>query len=249
MKHHAFFSSVLAGFLLASVTVSQAATFSNFEPPTYASNSTFYTVDGWHNALGSGGSSTLRVTPDTGFSQVLQGSQSGLINSGTRAGVTRGWGSSVSGFSDPFSTRISLRVMRPLTTDLTEIYLGNDESTPSGAQTPVGLLMRANGNFGLWGLTSAPPLNCCSGMALDSGVPYVVGNQYLVTMVFNFPAATMTAFATNVTAGGPELSLGSIYINSVIGTFSNMTNNGGLAFVSTGATLFDDIQIVPEPSV
>src|SRR5262245_40059273 len=113
MKHHRPTFQLLTALFVIQLSVAlsaKAATFSNFEPPTYVASNTFFNVDGWITGFGGAGSSSLRITPDPASQVVLNGSQSALINSGTRAGIGRKWGSSISGFTDPVATRISLRV-------------------------------------------------------------------------------------------------------------------------------------------
>jgi hypothetical protein len=222
---------MIAMFALAD-PLAAALTLSNFESPTYTAGTAVGGVDGWGvTALPAG-----RITPDgggSGFTQVLEGSQSALIGSGSH--MIRGWGNTSSlvvtnGF------QISWLLMRPdAGSGRSELYFS--DALPGS--TPAGLIMDGD-TFAVFGN---------AGVEIDTGVPYNIGDTYRLMMVFDFAADTFAAFSENVSMGSPRVNLGTYGIaGPPLGTHQIVDDGGLIVIAGSGAAIWDDFQIVPEPN-
>lgn len=230
----------VALFCAAGVASSHAAIFSDFEPPTYTSNTVINGVDGWT------GTGNAVVTPygfgETYGSGVLEGTQSlwMLIDYERRL-----WSNSViPDLINTNSTEISWLLSRPTGFGRSMLYLWD---SLSAANTPAGLGMGTNGNFEVY----------ASG-ATDTGVSYQTNKTYRLGMVFDFTNNTFLAYAENVTDSGPRQYLGT-YQTLHVGAWNltDLRNGGGIwlwdynttAVLPLTASVWDDIQVVPEPGV
>lgn len=222
---------------LISTASSRGVTFSDFESPTYTSGTSFIGVDGW--VVLSGTASRARVTPTTNpddlsfWPIVLEGSQSAFVNADW---VGRTWNGLESYVGD--GLRISWLVRKDAFSRA-DMYMTYDVA---GFITPVGVLLDASGNIKMLAPDSG---------TVDSGFDYLTNKTYRMTMELVFSANTMTATAQNLTDGGPVVSLGSVfYGNAFEASLVAAGANGGLIMNERDGlpTIYDDIQVVPEPS-
>jgi len=234
---------IVATAILQLVGTTQAAIFSNFEPPTYTSGLTINGVDGWT------GNGNEIVTPypagDPYGSGVLEGTQSMWM---LWDYAYRGWSNSaVAGLINTNSTYVSWLLDRPKGFGRSILYLWDGPAF----YTPAGLGMGTNGNFEVFG---KDPDSLAA--VTDSGVAYDTNKVYRLGMLFDFTNNTFAAFAQDVTDGGPLNYLGT-YLTYHAGSWdiNSLRNNGGLYIVddkagnfSLTASVWDDIQVVPEPS-
>lgn len=227
-------NQVISGLALlcwGAVIPAQAALFSNFEPPTYTAGTSFDGVDGWS------GSASTRVTPLPGYPQVLEGTQSAWL---ANANARRAWNNEVKPFIVTNGTYISALVSVVDHYESTEMYFSDNLSISS---TPAGLILGGDGTFRVFSPTV--------GGEASTGVAYNADDTYRIGMLLDMAANTFSAFQQNVTAGAPLSYLGtfSMYGGPKDTTF--VANNGGLWLFErngTTAAIWDDIQVIPEPS-
>jgi hypothetical protein len=219
---------------------SNAATFSDFEAPTYTANTTFAGVDGW--AMYAGSPARAKVTPAVDddvpapVPTVLEGAQSGFLKGSQ---VTRTWNGLESLVSD--GVEVSW-LMRATALTRTEVYLSDN---PVGGNTPVGFVLDAAGNIKIIAPDSG---------TVDSGLDYLANKTYRMTMTLDFDNSSMTATAQNITDGGPVVGLGTIFHNNAFeSSLVTAGANGGLFLVERDGNIvvFDDFDVsnpqIPEP--
>jgi hypothetical protein len=224
-----------------AVTIDNAVTLSNFESPTYTAGTDFVGVDSWEQV---NNPTSHQVTPDAITGQVLEGAQSAVLVTSSRSWVKRGWISDVSGVinnTDDFV--LSAYWSQPAAGNSEFWFSHSAGSIPSGNGTLAAIEFQADGNF--W-------LEALSGKT-DSGVSYVPGDTYQIWMQINMGTDTFTAFAANLTAGGPILNLGGDGLTSPQ-TAGTITGVGGVIMINDGANtlVFDNIQVgtavIPDPT-
>lgn len=216
---------------LAAVIPAGAAVFSNFESPTYTANTTFDGVDGWF------GSANTRVTPLPGYPQVLEGSQSAWLAS---TAARRAWNNEVKPFIVTNGTYLSALVSVVDHYESTELYFSDNLAI--GA-TPAGLILGGDGTFRVFSPTV--------GGEASTGVSYDADDTYRIGMLFDFAANTFSAFQQNVTEGAPLSYLGTYAMYGGPKDTTFVKNNGGIFLFErsgTTAAIWDDIQVIPEPS-
>jgi hypothetical protein len=209
----------------------QAAVFCNFEAPTYTANTTFDGVDGWF------ASASARVTPLPGYPQVLEGSQSGWM---ANTSAKRVWNAEVKPYIGTNDTYISWLVDRPYGFGRSEFYFSDNIA---GAATPGGIVLGSGGDIRIFAASL--------GGEATTGVNYQTNTIYRFGMLFDFTNNTFKAFVENVTAATPQQSLGTYTMFGGPKNTTSIRNNGGIfLFDSPGATatIWDDIQVIPEPS-
>ena len=217
---------------LGCAVASRGATFSNFEPLTYTNGTSLIGVDGWTFTLGG---PTARVTPDplgSGYLNVLEGSQSLLLAGGF---LGRGW----NGLENWVVTNgfyVSFLLQRPDGHGPTAVYLSDNLA---GGATQAGIELDGAGSINVFGDTGTS----------NTGSSYLAGKTYRMAMLFSFNADTFTAFSENITDAGSVLNLGTYGIAGSPLDMTNLRNNGGLFFqTGLGVTIFDSIQVIPEPT-
>jgi hypothetical protein len=233
-------SIILAGIMAccAGAATTQAATFSDFESPTYTAGTSFVGVDGWIYPYGI---SFARVTPDpsvSGISTVLSGSQSAILSATT---LGRRW-NGLEYLVNTNSTFISVLVKQahPSFAATASLYFSDD--VPGGS-TPAGLEFWAGGSFRVFG----------SAGYVNTGVTYDANDVYRLGMLFDFTNDTFTAFIDNVTDATPRVNLGTYDMVGAPKLVSNIRNNGGIFLDNPNSAggwvpVWDDVELVPEPS-
>jgi hypothetical protein len=228
--------SVLSAMLLGANPAQGAPLLvSNFEVPTYTSNTALGGQAGW---TGAG-----RVTPDSsGYTFALAGSQSAFVGVD---GTARKYFSSV-GATAADMYELSWLQGTPDAVGLTAyqgLYLINASN-----QTPAGITAKnVGGTVNIW---------LSGNTEVDTGVTYAAGgggaptvtNIYQFTMQFDFASDQMTGFYK--LGAGPTTSLGSVAISNTLTAADVAANYGVYLNSSSGTVGFDNIQLtaVPEPS-
>jgi hypothetical protein len=228
-----------AGSLFAA-SAAEAA-FVDFEPPAYTADASVQGQDGWTAGYAS---PTGVITPATETSVVLAGDQSLAV---THTGLYR---RAVNLPAGPLPEVITVSYLHRVdaTADSTRYGAFYVSHSFTSVATPMGVeaYTTNSGNPGFFTLFGTP--------YTPSSVPVEIGDTYLVEMVIDFgtPTPTFEGFATNLTDGGPRLSLGtrsSFAATTAADIFQN--TNGGI-YVGNGnaaAAYFDDIDIlIPEPA-
>jgi len=224
---------------LVCTAPSRGDTFSDFEAPTYSSNSTFIGVDGWF--VLSGSVNRALVTPlvdaDTliAWSIALEGTQSAFLKSNWDG---REWNGLESYVFD--GLEISWLVLLSKF-GRQDFYLSPDVA---GFNTPIGVVLEADGDIA----RTTPN----SGL-VDSGENYNTNKVYRMTMLVNFTAGTVAFTSQNITDAGAVLDLGTGSTGSI--TTNDYQVGGGVIMNERDGNpaFYDDIQvgninIVPPPA-
>lgn len=233
--------STAAVAILVSSAAAHAATFVDFESPTYTAGGAWSGVDGWV-----GSPAFAKVSPDTasGYTWVVEG-QSGTVIGGS---LRRGFGSTTDQISSAgFDVSVSLQRPENPATAVGEWYVSDNLGV--SRQAGIQLSITDNGKQVLvWsgGAFHLIPL---------STITWAVGQSYETTLQLDLtPGANkFTALIRNVTADGPLINLGTYALDGGDLHAANFIANGGIEVASpSGATIFDNINVtgvnVPEPA-
>jgi hypothetical protein len=238
MKRFDRFVCFAAVVLFSLASSSGGATFSNFESPTYTSNTVLYGQDGWAAFAGTRAAVTPNTTAFPGdypSAVVLEGAQSAVVQ-GTY--VYRGW----NGLENFVGNGLQISwLMQATALTRTDLYLSDN---PGIGNTPVGMSLDASGNIKILAQDSG---------LVDTGYDYLANKTYRMLMLLDFANKTMRATAENLTDGGPVINLGTVFMSAAFVTpasINTIKTTGGLFLDERdGArTVFDDIQVVPEPT-
>ena len=222
-----------------AATIDNAITIVDFESPTYTAGTDFVGVDSWEEV---NSPTSTQVTPDALSGLVLEGSQSAVLVTSSRSWVRRGWVEDVTGVINNTDDFVLSAFWTQPAPGASEFWFSSSAGV-GGNATLAAIEFQADGN--IW-------LEALSGKT-DSGFSYVAGDTYQIWMQINMGTDTFTAFAQNLTAGGPIVSLGGDGLTSPQ-TAGTITGVGGVIIINDGANtvVFDNIQvgteIIPDPS-
>lgn len=223
----------LAVMSLVVATASQAVLLSDFESPIYTAGATFTNVDGWNQPAFAPGIGKGFATPDPGNSgytgPALDGAQSGVF----LQYLQHPWGS-LQNLVVTNSLQVTWLMNLPYGYSRSGIYLSTDFA--AGATT-LGIYFDSLGNIRAYAPDSGD---------VDTGLNYETNKTYRLSMWFDFAAHQMVGYAQNVTDSGPMINLGTYATGTI--NLTNLRNNGLFVRASDAYTLFDDIQVVPEPT-
>ena len=222
-----------------AVIIENAVTIVDFESPTYTAGTDFVGVDSWEQV---NSPTSHQVTPDTITGQVLEGAQSAVLVTASRSWVRRGWISDVTGVINNTDDFVLSAYWSQPAAGNSEFWFSSSAGA-GGNATLAAIEFQSDGN--IW-------LEALSGKT-NSGHSYALGDTYQIWMQINMGTDTFSAFAQNLTAGGPIVSLGSDGLTSAQ-TAGTIIIAGGIIAINDGANtlVFDNIQIgtgvIPEPS-
>ena len=222
----------------AATPLLNALTISDFESPPYTAGTDFVGVDAWEEV---NSPTSHQVTPDAITSLVLEGSQSAVLVTSIRSWVKRGWNTDVSGIINNTDDFVLSAYWTQPALGASEFWFSHSAGAGENG-TLAAIEFQADGTIVTEALSGKLP----------SGHSYVPGDTYQLWMQINLATDTFSAFAQNLTAGGPILSLGSDGFTSTR-TAGEVVPNGGVIMINDGANtlVFDNIQlgtgVIPEP--
>lgn len=209
-----------------------AASMIDFENSVYVTGSNIVGVDGWTNFLGA----TNFVTPYGGDSRVIAGAKSVRVGGDDRSILLRRFAADTA-YAD--GSVVSARLTADgSSSGQVEFHFSH---AISDTATPAGIIGVVGENFHLYGLGGNP------NTGIDSGVQFESDVDYLVEVVLNLSEQSFTCFATNLTAGGERVSLGTAAFNlsGSIGS-EDFADSGFVIATRNGAVaIFDNLSLTP----
>ena len=203
----------------------------DFEAPIYVAGESVIGVDGWKHFLGA----TAVVTTDA-----LNGEKSVQL-SGTRSIALRHFGPGTT-YDD--GTVLSAKVMIDGGSPADSSAEFHFSDAPEQAKSPAGIIATIGGNFFIFGLKDGAIV---SDKGIDTGVPVLTDVKYLLEVELDLTSQTFDAYATNLTAGDPRVSLGTAEFWVAAGTDvlpgDDTTGGFGLCTRTGAVATYDDISV------
>ncbi len=202
----------------------------DFEDPIYVAGSSVLGVDGWGAALESAWGAADATIVDTG---VLEGTKSlRLTGSADNAALQRNFGE---GTTYDTGSILSTKMMLEGAAGASgELYFSHDQLALA---TPGGIAGTLGGNFDIFGVDVVPA----------NTVACEVGVEYLLEVELDLENQTFDSYVTNLTAGGARTLLGEAGLYAAVAPGDG--TNAGFVIITRGSVgIFDELNLVPEPT-